>query len=71
MTSDSLETEGADARARGLSLFDNPFYKRDALPSKTHDSAATWSRKAEAWTRGWRSEDARRQGRMAQARAEI
>ncbi|MFM9925300.1 CrpP-related protein [Variovorax sp. H27-G14] len=62
MTVDTLETTGADDRAHGLSLFDNPLYNRAAMPSTTGESAATWSQKAEAWTRGWQQEDARRLG---------
>lgn len=65
MTATPLESAGAEASALGLSLFDNPFYKHDALPSRTGDSAAAWSKKAEAWTRGWRQEDARRQAHRA------
>lgn len=60
MTFDTLESAGTDGRALGLSLFDNPLYQREAMPSKTGDSAALWSQKADAWTRGWKQEDARR-----------
>lgn len=58
--SERIQKEGANARALGHSMFDNPHYRSEAMPAKTGESTEEWQLKAEAWELGWRAEDAMR-----------
>jgi hypothetical protein len=58
----AAEKRGAEARARGANLFDNPFYRSEAMPAQTEQALEEWQADAEAWEAGWRLEDAVRGG---------
>jgi hypothetical protein len=60
---EEIQKSGANARALGLSELDNPYYKQENMPAKTGEPIAEWQVKAEAWTLGWRIEDAIRSAR--------
>jgi hypothetical protein len=55
-----LQKQGANARALGRSVFDNPYLKAENLPVKTGETVEEWSAKNAAWELGWRMEDAMR-----------
>lgn len=57
---DKLRQQGANARALGRGIFDNPYFRGDNLPAKTGETIAAWQEKVEAWEFGWRMEDAMR-----------
>lgn len=54
---------GANARANGQSIADNPFFKIDNMPINTKESAESWNDKAQAWNDGWFIEDVLREGK--------
>ena len=56
--SHAIQKQGANARALGLSEFDNPFYKSEAMPRLSGESAEVWNAKQEAWNLGWHVENA-------------
>ena len=60
------EQAGANARASGLELADNPFTRAKAKPGAPAD-VDVLSMREEAWARGWVREDAVR-GSEAQRR---
>lgn len=55
--SEKLQKEGANARAIGKSIIDNPFYKSENMPGQTGDEIDEWQLKVQAWELGWRIED--------------
>lgn len=59
-TAARLEKDGANARALGLSEFDNPAYWAENLPRYTGEPTEVWAAKEAAWRRGWALEDAMR-----------
>lgn len=59
---DEIQKMGANARALGRSVFDNPFYQAECMPAATGESINVWNGKAEAWNAGWRIEDAMKVG---------
>ena len=59
-TSEVLQKEGANARARGASMFDNPYYRSELMPAQTGGSIEAWTAQVEAWHLGWAMEDAMR-----------
>lgn len=58
--SDEIQKQGANARAHGLSRYDNPFLKSTALPATTGETMEVWVAKHDAWNLGWTMEDAMR-----------
>ena len=54
----TLQKRGAEARAQGRSIFDNPFYASDMVPAISGDDILEWQNKVEAWNLGWKIEDA-------------
>jgi len=56
-----IERRGANARAAGLSLHDCPFFDSEVMPGRTGETIEAWSKRVEAWRRGWMLEDAVRQ----------
>jgi len=49
-----IQRKGALANALGRPLFDNPFYKSEALPTATGEPILMWEAKCDAWELGWR-----------------
>lgn len=56
--STDIQLLGANARAQGLTVFDSPFYKPEAMPASTGETIEAWNAKQEAWSLGWTIEDA-------------
>lgn len=54
-----IQKQGANARANGLGIYDNPFLREAALPAATGESIETWCLKADAWELGWKAADAK------------
>ena len=52
-----IREQGANAYRRGASVFDNPFYDRDAMPAATGEPVRMWEAKAGAWSHGWHQEE--------------
>lgn len=48
---------GANARANGQSIFDNPYLKVEELPAAKGISLETWINKHDAWQHGYQLED--------------
>jgi hypothetical protein len=57
MLDERIQKAGAEARARGESMFDNPYLRPEAMPKITGEGIAEWSAKHDAWELGWRAED--------------
>jgi hypothetical protein len=57
-----LQRQGANARAAGLDQLHCPFYAAAQMPAVTGETAEAWVAKVDAWTIGWRMEDAMRGG---------
>lgn len=57
-TDERILTQGAEARAAGKSVFDNPFLRPEQMPAATGDSIEDWQRKHDEWDAGWKIEDA-------------
>lgn len=55
---EELVKRGANDRARGLSPFDCPLFKREQMPATTGESVQEWNAKVDAWNLGWKLEDA-------------
>jgi hypothetical protein len=55
--SQKLQKDGANARAIGRSIIDNPFYKPENMPGQTGEEVAEWQLKVDAWELGWRIQD--------------
>ncbi|HEX8421162.1 MAG TPA: CrpP-related protein [Sphingomonas sp.] len=55
---DEITKQGMNARAGGLTEFDNPFYKMEAMPRQTGEKVEVWADKAERWALGWKLENA-------------
>jgi hypothetical protein len=60
MDADKLRLDGANARAMGHSVFDNPHFRSEAMPAATGESIEEWQQKCDAWYFGWVTEDAMR-----------
>lgn len=56
--SEEIQKQGANARAMGISQFDNPYAKSAAMPAATGESIDEWQAKFDAWKLGWTAEDA-------------
>ncbi len=54
----AIVKRGANARAYGLTVFDNPYLKADQCPAATGETLEQWQAKHSAWEFGWRMEDA-------------
>ena len=54
----AIVMRGANARAAGVSVFDNPFLKAANCPAATGGMIAEWLAKERAWDFGWQMEDA-------------
>lgn len=52
-----LRRQGADARAVGRAVFENPLYSADRAPPTTGEPIPHWIEKVGAWNLGWRIED--------------
>ena len=57
---EAIQKAGANARALGLTEFDNPYYVKTVMPAETGEPIEEWSAKAEAWLTGWKIENAMR-----------
>jgi len=55
-----IQQSGAEARARGKSMFDNPYLQPDLMPARTSETLEVWQEKMLAWEYGWRVEDLQR-----------
>lgn len=49
----ALEREGARAANQGASWQSNPYLRRENMPEATGESVHDWSRKHDAWQRGF------------------
>ncbi|NML16479.1 CrpP-related protein [Azohydromonas caseinilytica] len=49
----ALEREGARAAAHGADWRANPFLQRNNMPQASGESLADWSRRHDAWQRGF------------------
>ncbi|TAX57099.1 hypothetical protein ELI01_18635 [Rhizobium leguminosarum] len=58
--SEEIQKRGANARALGKSVFDNPFLKSEEMPRATGETIEEWQAKHDAWELGWRMENAMR-----------
>jgi hypothetical protein len=54
----ALEKAGAAARAARLDELSCYLYRDESMPAATGESLALWVEKLDAWTRGWKIEDA-------------
>lgn len=52
-----IQKAGANARALGTCVTDNPYYKTDQMPAVTGQTVEDWNKKVEAWDFGWKMED--------------
>jgi len=57
---DDIRTQGALAARQGLTLWDCPYLKANAMPGHTGESPSQWRAKVDAWEDGWISEGSRR-----------
>lgn len=53
---DDIRKQGALAARRGLTLWDCPYLKAQAMPGHTGENPNEWREKIEAWEAGWHSE---------------
>lgn len=56
MNRDDIQEMGAKAAREGLTLFDCPFYRLDALPDQSAEAIAEWRANIDAWEAGFHSE---------------
>jgi hypothetical protein len=56
-----IQRFGANAKAQGRSIFDNPYLKKSALPAFSGDTPEQWEAKRAAWEIGYRVEELMRQ----------
>lgn len=59
---EDIVKRGSNARALGLSELDCPFYAERECPAATGETIEQWQAKVDAWTAGWKLEDAVRGG---------
>jgi hypothetical protein len=57
-----IQQAGANAKALGASIFDNPYLKSDALPANSGDTPEQWEAKRLNWEIGYRAEELMRDG---------
>jgi len=50
---DDIRKQGELAARQGLSLWDCPYLKAQAMPGHTGESPATWQAKLDTWEAGW------------------
>lgn len=48
---------GANARASGQSMFDNPYLRSEELPAQSGISLEVWQSRHDAWHHGYEMED--------------
>lgn len=53
---EDIRKQGATAAVGGAWLLDCPYFRRDLLPSRTHEPLTQWLQKVRAWETGWRDE---------------
>ncbi|CAB3710297.1 CrpP-related protein [Achromobacter denitrificans] len=53
MQRDDIQKQGAQAAREGLTFWDCPYYRADAMPAHTGETIAEWRDKVEAWEAGW------------------
>lgn len=53
---DDIRKQGARAAREGLTLWDCPYFRADAMPGHPGESPEKWRAKVEAWEAGWRAE---------------
>jgi hypothetical protein len=53
----SIQQAGANAKASGRSIFDNPYLKTAALPAHSGDTPEWWEAKRLNWEIGYRAEE--------------
>jgi hypothetical protein len=58
-----IQSFGANAKARGESIFDNPYLKQAALPAFSGASPDEWEAKRLNWEIGYRAEELMRAAR--------
>ncbi|WP_092578990.1 CrpP-related protein [Achromobacter sp. NFACC18-2] len=51
-----IRKQGALAARQGLTLWDCPYLKAEAMPGHTGGSLSGWKAKVDAWEEGWRTE---------------
>ncbi|WP_336298560.1 CrpP-related protein [Achromobacter mucicolens] len=57
---DDIQKEGAEAARKGLSLWNCPYLKADAMPGHTGEAPGEWIERVKAWEEGWERESAQR-----------
>ncbi|MGE8627722.1 CrpP-related protein [Achromobacter denitrificans] len=57
---DDVRKQGAHAARQGLTLWDCPYLKAEAMPGHTGENPADWQAKIDAWEAGWHGELKRR-----------
>lgn len=57
MNENEIQSHGANARARGESMFSNPYHQPPRLPGDKEKSPEDWQRLGNLWELGWRMED--------------
>lgn len=58
LADEELQKQGANARALGRSVFDNPLYAAAKMPAVTGEGVDEWARKEQLWRTGWEMENA-------------
>ncbi|WP_308021990.1 CrpP-related protein [Achromobacter insolitus] len=53
---EDIRKQGALAARQGLTLWDCPYLKAQAMPGHTGESPAAWQAKVDAWEAGWMRE---------------
>ena len=54
---EQIQKDGANSRALGSTLLDNPYYAEKNMPYKTGELQEVRQEKIAAWELGWRAED--------------
>ena len=54
---DNIFKEGVNARVRGETEINNPYYKPYNMPAQTGETIEAWQEKVESWSFGWKMED--------------
>lgn len=58
---DYIRKQGAQAARQGLTRWENPYLKAQAMPGHTGESPTRWQTKVDAWEAGWDMETVARQ----------
>ncbi|MNV72143.1 hypothetical protein D3C71_1652090 [compost metagenome] len=50
---DEIKEQGAAAARAGMTVWDSPFLRADAMPAHTGEAFHDWDEKVRAWEAGW------------------